>query len=445
MATNTYVSLLKTTVSTATPSITLSLSGITGYTDLVLIANMGLSGASQTLMITFNNDTGSNYSFTELYGTGSTAGSSRLSNQTSIYSGIQVAPSTSLDNNFIMNIQNYSNTTTYKTTISRENSVTAGSYPGTNAVVGLWRSTSAISSISITPSNGVNLITGSTFSLYGIAAATAPTAKATGGTITYDASYIYHTFTSSGTFAPLQSLSCDVLTIAGGGGGGSEQGGGGGAGGLVYLASQSLSSSQSVTVGAGGAGNTNTSTGGNGVQGSNSVLGSLTTAIGGGYGKGSASGSGGTGGSGGGAAGDSSGTVYTGGSATSGQGFAGGNGGFRYNAGGGGGAGAVGGNYTSGNPGAAGTGGAGLNTYSSWASTTNTGVSGYYAGGGGGSSIGTSTASGGAGGGGAGRYNASGVAGTANTGGGGGGCMAASGVYVAGAGGSGIVIVRYAI
>ena len=166
----TYEPIATQTLGSATSTVTFS-SILATYTDLILVVNFGFSGGNQTITIQFNGDAGSNYSFTELYGSGTAAGSGRSSNQASIYSGLQVAPSTSLDNNFIMHIQNYSNTTTYKTTISRENAVTSGTYPGTNTMVGLWRSTSAISSLTMVPSNGVNFLAGSSLTLYGIKSA----------------------------------------------------------------------------------------------------------------------------------------------------------------------------------------------------------------------------------------------------------------------------------
>jgi hypothetical protein len=63
-------------------------------------------------------------------------------------------------------------------------------------------------------------------------------AKASGGTITTDGTYWYHTFTTSGTFVPYENLTADCLVIAGGGAGAAtdgndtQGGGGGGAGGL---------------------------------------------------------------------------------------------------------------------------------------------------------------------------------------------------------------------
>ena len=86
-------------------------------------------------------------------------------------------------------------------------------------------------------------------------------------------------------------------------------------------------------------------------------------------------------------------------------------------------------------------GGIGLD-YSTWATATSSGDSGYYAGGGGGAGRTNGGVAGGTGGGGAGGTN-TGTNGTANTGGGGGGTAPTSGTNTPGAGGSGIVIVRY--
>ncbi len=105
---------------------------------------------------------------------------------------------------------------------------------------------------------------------------------------------------------------------------------------------------------------------------------------------------------------------------------------------GGGGAGAASAASTSGTGTA---GGIGLD-YSTWATATSSGDSGYFAGGGGGAGRTNGGAAGGTGGGGAGGTN-TGTDGTTNTGGGGGGTAPTSGTNTPGAGGSGIVIVRY--
>jgi hypothetical protein len=428
---NTYVALRTETVAVATPSVTFNLSGISGYTDLVIVANTATPGA---YVVRFNGDSGSNYSWTRLYGNGSSAVSDRGPNQTDITS----AWGGSTNNLYVTNIMNYSNTTTYKTALTRinENAYVV-------AMVGTWRNTAAITSITISNS-GSNYPVGCTFSLYGIANADQGAAKATGGIITEDSQYWYHTFGASGAFIPKQSLTCDVLVVAGGGGG-AELGGGGGAGGLTYYASQSLTAiSHNVTVGAGGIGTNNTTgvAGGNGV---NSQFAALTASVGGGGG-GRYDATGNSGGSGGGAGRQWT-SAATG---TVGQGNNGGIGNASWPevAAGGGGAGAVGQNVQSSSK--AGNGGVGISTYSSWGVVTGTGqnISGTYwlaGGGGGGTLYGLGfEGTGGSGGGGNGGYafgdNA--VAGLANTGGGGGG--GSGGNRFGKNGGSGLVIVRYA-
>jgi hypothetical protein len=238
----------------------------------------------------------------------------------------------------------------------------------------------------------------------------------------------------------------EVLVVAGGGGGGTGEsnengggGGGGGAGGLIYNSAYQITNAAAitVTVGAGGAGGSNYNV--NGSNGSNSVFGSLT-AIGGGGGSGEQQSGGLNGGSGGGTGGDLS--AGTEGQGTAGQGNPGGGIPNGRSGGGGGGAGAPGSNPTDRNGASGGIG----RVFSI------SGTSTYYAGGGGGggstffSGVRPTSGTGGQGGGGnssglVGGVDTPATSGTANTGGGGGADRA--GLRVAGAGGSGIVIVRY--
>jgi hypothetical protein len=439
MATNTYVALAKVTASGSSTTQLIMTSIPNTYTDLIIVGNIPTSMVGVNGYLQFNGDTGSNYSWTRLFGDGSSASSSRGTSQTGINYLVNDYTTT------ICQIQNYSNSTTYKTALVRANN--PSDY--VTATVGLWRNTAAITSVTI-DLDGNTIPSGTTFSLYGIKAQVTPgTAKATGGTITYDQSgYVYHTFTSTGTFTPSQALTCDYLVVAGGGGGGSSgtQGGGGGAGGLRstvgLTGGGSLPESRisvaatayTITVGAGGGADTN------GVDSTFSTV----TSVGGGKGGHYSSTTGGNGGSGGGAGAGASGG--TGGTGTANQGFAGGtspgvNGNHR--SGGGGGAGAVGVNAGTN----AGAGGAGI-SIPELAAPTSTGSSLTYAGGGGGAAQ-SDTATygvGGTGGGGRGGFSNSGgsvqqdgVNGTANTGSGGGG-RAATGV---GSGASGIVIIRY--
>jgi hypothetical protein len=398
-------------------------------------------------------DTGSNYSTTYILGNGSTASSGRFSNLTygALDRNLGVTTTTG-GLNTITHFMNYSNTTTNKTILSRANQVDA-TYNGAEAMVNLWRSTVAINTLKAFITNGVLFNVGSTFSLYGIAAAPVPVAKATGGTITYAADgYTYHTFTSSGTFTPSVALTCDVLNIAGGGGAGANHGGGGGAGGLLYTSSSAFSATgYTVTVGAGGVGGTYNSSP-VGASGTNSSVNSLIAIGGGRGGDYSSNYPAGNGGSGGGAG---TGTDKSIGLKTTGQGFDGGsfNPNYALCGGGGGGAGAAGETCLIANSGAGGIGSA---AYSQWGNSTNTGqnVSGvrYFAGGGGGGGwngsipVGTFALGGSGGGGNSGPVISSGAssgqAGTSSTGGGGG--CGGGGTSNGGAGGSGIVIIRYA-
>jgi len=449
-----YVLLERITVGAAGAS-SVSFNNIpqTGYTDLKLVYSTRVSGTGdRSMLLTFNGST-TGYSYRALYGTGSAAASGNASSQSNLWAGY--SNSASDTNNTFSNCEVY----VPNFTSTNAKSVSIDGVWETNASAnidllsaGLWSigTNVAITSVTFTPASGT-LQQYSTFSLYALAAVgTTPTKapKAIGGDIIQtDGTYWYHAFLSSGSFTPQTALSCDVLVVAGGGGGGFNTGaGGGGAGGLLTFTSQALTANttQLVTVGAGGAGGTST----NGAAGGNSSFGSLTAAIGGGYGAGSWDATyraGGNGGSGGGAS--SGNTGYggaSGGTGTSAQGNNGGATSGRPSAGGGGGgAGAVGADAANG---AGGNGGNGVNTYSTWATATSTGVSGYYAGGGGGSDYPSGYGVGGAGGGGnGGAYGStSPTAGTANTGSGGGAGQNGSGNGYGASGGSGIVIIRYA-
>lgn len=135
------------------------------YTDIVAVLSGTISTSAPSTSLRFNSDTGSNYSHTYLTGDGASATSSRASNQTSMLVTYNGAISGSPNTN-ILQIQNYSNATTYKTVLSRANQAQYG----TDAIVGLWRSTAAINAITFL-TGGTGFAIGSTFTLYGIKAA----------------------------------------------------------------------------------------------------------------------------------------------------------------------------------------------------------------------------------------------------------------------------------
>jgi hypothetical protein len=137
-----------------------------GYTDLILITNSKTtSGGNLTMQL--NSDTGTNYSMTEVYGDGSTAASNRNTSQTSMSIARYGNPDTANFNSVsISHIMNYANSTTYKTVLTRASNANTGQ--GADLTVCLWRSTAAVTTISV--SSGTFVI-GSTFTLYGVKAA----------------------------------------------------------------------------------------------------------------------------------------------------------------------------------------------------------------------------------------------------------------------------------
>jgi len=361
-------------------------------------------------------------------------------------------------------------------------SVTSGSLPtglslsSTGLLSGTMAADSGTYSFNISVSDGNNTVSRS-FTI------TVPAPVITGGTLTSDSTYYYRTFTSNGTLAVSNNLLiADVMVIGGGAGGGWNNAGGGGAGGYIEVLNYALpSASHTVTIGNGGAGFANGAAVTPANSGSDTTLGSIFTAKGGGGGNSwTSQASGAAGGSGGGSSGNPSG-IYAGGAATqpsqagisgsSGFGSAGGaggsaQGGVDVGGGGGGGAGGVGqpsrgfgySDYIgSGAPGGhgglgkvsaldgvtragGGGGGAGGNgTGSYWSGEVNGGT------GGGGSSAAWSTSNtrevglAGAGNGGSAVRSKAGGHATSNTGSGGGGGDNTDG----GNGGSGIVLIRY--
>jgi len=167
--TSTYEKIATTTLANSTTN-SISFSSISGsYTDLVLIMNVGAATSASNVGLRFNSDTGTNYSRVILSGNGATASSDREGTQNVLrltYNAYQ--PTGVFNSNLIVNIQNYSNTTTYKTVINRSNT----GNEGVDAQIGLWSSTSAISTVTafIWDNASYYFLSGSMFTLYGIKA-----------------------------------------------------------------------------------------------------------------------------------------------------------------------------------------------------------------------------------------------------------------------------------
>jgi len=126
------------------------------------IRGIGLQTSANGFTVQFNSDTGSNYSWHQLYGEGSIAQSNAGATQTFMYMGYGAGSATA-PNPLVTDILDYANTNKYKTL----RSLSGNDLNGSGFIQlwsGNWRSTSAITSITITASFNQY----SQFALYGI-------------------------------------------------------------------------------------------------------------------------------------------------------------------------------------------------------------------------------------------------------------------------------------
>ena len=138
----TYVPIATNTLGSSAATVTFS--SISGsYTDLICVITRKTGSANyEDMKIQINGDTGNSYSTTLLGLTGTTAESARYSNySSSVFVDVDAGTSktASYYNPVIIQLMNYSNTTTYKTWLVRG----GNSETGIDAMVGLWRSTAA--------------------------------------------------------------------------------------------------------------------------------------------------------------------------------------------------------------------------------------------------------------------------------------------------------------
>ena len=162
-----YDSIATTTVSTPVSSVIFSSIPST-YKHLQLRFLAGSATTNQDVFATFNGDsTSANYSLHYLYGGGSgaAAGGSTL-NAGHISAGFVDTSGTGFGVG-IVDILDYADTNKYKTT----RTLTGYDANGSGACIlynGLWKSTSAITSITLVINNSRNFIQYSSFALYGI-------------------------------------------------------------------------------------------------------------------------------------------------------------------------------------------------------------------------------------------------------------------------------------
>jgi hypothetical protein len=143
----------------------------TGYKHLQIRAmyRSTVAGSEDSVIMRFNGDTGSNYSYHFLFGNGSSANASATSSAAFIYPWA-IPGATFASNSFgvqVMDILDYANTSKNKTTrtlAGYDDNSTGGRIALTS---GAWYNTSAVTSISIT-AGSANIAQYSSFGLYGV-------------------------------------------------------------------------------------------------------------------------------------------------------------------------------------------------------------------------------------------------------------------------------------
>ena len=154
------------TVTASGSSSTLTFTSIPATYKSLQIRGIANDAFRSNLRMTFNSDTGANYSFHMLYGNGSAAGVAAGSSANYINYVGKAESTASIYGASIIDIVDYASTSKYKTAKTFFGyDYNGGGWSGLAS--GLWMSTSAITSITITNPNG-NYTAGSTFALYGI-------------------------------------------------------------------------------------------------------------------------------------------------------------------------------------------------------------------------------------------------------------------------------------
>jgi hypothetical protein len=166
---NTFFKIASVTVGGGgAASITFSGIPQTGYTDLVVKCSARgafTGGPNDQLAVQFNGNT-SNYSYKQIYGTGSAAFSQGASSYPDSYIASNAATANTFGSTDIY-IPNYTTSNNKSVSIDStgENNATAAAM---SLTAGLWANTAAITSVTITNTLSGDFLSGSTFYLYGI-------------------------------------------------------------------------------------------------------------------------------------------------------------------------------------------------------------------------------------------------------------------------------------
>jgi hypothetical protein len=166
---NTYTLIASTTVGAGGASSIDFTSIPATYTDLKVVSSLRSSNGNSDLAIKVNS-VSANYSFRQVYGTGSSAASDSLSGQSTLNRAGRSNGSGTTSNTFSSNeayIPNYAGSTAKSFSIEGlyEDNATANRMA---LIAGLSADTGAISSIQLTIDGGGNFVQYSTAYLYGI-------------------------------------------------------------------------------------------------------------------------------------------------------------------------------------------------------------------------------------------------------------------------------------
>jgi hypothetical protein len=165
-STNSYESIATSLVGAGgATSIDFNLSGVSGYKHLQ-IRYIARGSILTNSLIQFNSDTGSNYSWHVLYGTGASALAAGGGTNSFMYAS-NIASATSNFTGGVIDILDYASTSKYKTMR------TLGGYDANGSgeiglFSGSWQSNSAVTSIKLYPNSSGTYSQYSEFALYGI-------------------------------------------------------------------------------------------------------------------------------------------------------------------------------------------------------------------------------------------------------------------------------------
>ena len=169
LTTTSYQSIATTTLSTTTAYIEFASIPATFRNLQIRGIAQGANGGGG--LVTFNSDTGANYSYHSLYGDGGAIGAQGSASTSNILicrnGGISTTANTF--SGFVIDILDYANTNKYKTTRALNGQDLNGSGKF-NFESGNWRDTAAISTIRLTH-NGSGFTQYTSFALYGIVGA----------------------------------------------------------------------------------------------------------------------------------------------------------------------------------------------------------------------------------------------------------------------------------